>query len=315
MSAHPHGDFSRGRIVNVATQLGPSSSIIVYEHAPHERRRRVVGRWSPRRLPYVHSFGLTPRHALLVAHPFSVNPISFLWSNAGFINHFRWRPSEGTRIIDIERETGRIREYETENMFVFHVANAFEDSDGLVLDLLANEDTSFIERTRVRSMERQVPDIKARFLRLRLQPGQKRAIVEPLTDVGFEFPCINYRRFSGASYQWCWGASNGHDRSRYRSAVVKIDLHTGNSQHFEQDDWIFGEPLFVARPGATEEDDGVLVSVATRARETASALVVFDAATLEPRAWAEVPVSIPLGFHGSFFLEGGHSRQSKQVVS
>jgi carotenoid cleavage dioxygenase-like enzyme len=61
---------------------------------------------------------------------------------------------------------------------------------------------------------------------------------------------------------------------------------------------VFGEPLFVPRPGAEQEDDGVLLTVGSNANR--AALAVVDAGTLEPVAWARIEVPLPLGFHGSF---------------
>lgn len=58
-TAHPHGDFSRNRIVNVGTSFGVVSEMVAYEHSSQERRRQVIGRWRPRRLAYAHSFGLS----------------------------------------------------------------------------------------------------------------------------------------------------------------------------------------------------------------------------------------------------------------
>jgi carotenoid cleavage dioxygenase-like enzyme len=58
--------------------------------------------------------------------------------------------------------------------------------------------------------------------------------------------------------------------------------------------------VFVARPGATDEDDGVLLSVGASQRRETSALAVIDARSMQLLASAEVPSAIPLGFHGSF---------------
>src|SRR5882757_2577572 len=74
MTAHPHFDFERAKVVNVATGFGVSGMISIYEHAPAARRRDIVGSWRTNRVPYVHTFGLTPRHAILVAQPFTVTP-------------------------------------------------------------------------------------------------------------------------------------------------------------------------------------------------------------------------------------------------
>jgi hypothetical protein len=104
-----HFDFERGRVVNVATGFGASGVISIYEHAPAARQRDVVGSWRTKRVPYLHTFGLTPQHAILVAHPFDVAPVKMLWSSKGYIDHFDWHPQEGTRLVVIDRSNGAAR--------------------------------------------------------------------------------------------------------------------------------------------------------------------------------------------------------------
>jgi carotenoid cleavage dioxygenase-like enzyme len=61
-----------------------------------------------------------------------------------------------------------------------------------------------------------------------------------------------------------------------------------------------GKPVFVARPNADREDDGVLLSGVPDAARGTSALLVLDAQTLEEVARAVVPHHIPFGSHGQF---------------
>ena len=58
--------------------------------------------------------------------------------------------------------------------------------------------------------------------------------------------------------------------------------------------------MFVARPDAEGEDDGVLLSVVLDADAGTSFLLVLDARDLSELARAEVPHHIPFGFHGQF---------------
>jgi hypothetical protein len=44
-----------------------------------------------------------------------------------------------------------------------------------------------------------------------------------------------------------------------------------------------------------------MLAVGAHGSEPRPALVVLGAKEFRPRAWAEVPLPIPLGFHGSFF--------------
>jgi carotenoid cleavage dioxygenase-like enzyme len=304
MTAHPHFDFARGKVVNVATGFGASGAISVYEHARTARQREVIGAWKTARVPYVHTFGLTPKTAILVSHPFAVSPLKMLWSSKGYIDHFEWHPEEGTRLVAIDRANGTIREHVTDPLFAFHTVNAFERGDETVLDLLAYPNADIMASLRVDRMAAELPDLRPSLMRIVMTPGVERASIDKLSDVGFEFPSTNYRLVSGRPYRFAYGASDGPQAGgAYASAIVKTDLTTGGTTSFGNDTHIFGEPLFVARPGSDGEDDGVLLTVGAAKDAASSILAIIDARTMALVASAEVPSSIPLGFHGSFLRD------------
>lgn len=58
------------------------------------------------------------------------------------------------------------------------------------------------------------------------------------------------------------------------------------------------EPIFVGRPGSTDEDDGVLLSVVLDGTAETSYLVCLDARTMKEVGRAECDFAIGLGFHG-----------------
>uniref|UniRef100_A0A8C2JCV8 Beta-carotene oxygenase 2b n=1 Tax=Cyprinus carpio TaxID=7962 RepID=A0A8C2JCV8_CYPCA len=60
------------------------------------------------------------------------------------------------------------------------------------------------------------------------------------------------------------------------------------------------EPFFVSSPGAVEEDDGVILSVVITPNLDKSTFLLVDAKRFEGLGRAEVPISIPYGFHGTF---------------
>jgi beta,beta-carotene 9',10'-dioxygenase len=301
MTAHPQFDFERAKVVNVATTFGIQGVISIYEHSPTARTRDIVGSWKTKRVPYVHTFGLTSQNAILVAHPFSVSPVQMLWSSKGYIDHFDWRPEEGTRLVVIDRSSGQVREHLTESFFIFHTVNAFESGNTTVLDLLAYPNSDIVAALRTDRMINERPDLRPALMRVSLSPGVERARLEKLSDVGFEFPSTNYKRVSGRSYRFAYGASDGpHAHGAYPSAIVKADIQTGHTASFNEGSYIFGEPLFVARPGGEAEDDGVLLTVGAAQDTESSILAIIDARSMALLAKAEVPCSIPLGFHGSF---------------
>jgi carotenoid cleavage dioxygenase-like enzyme len=304
MSAHPQFDFERGKVLNVATGFGVGGVISLYEHAPTSRRRDVVGSWQTKRVPYVHTFGLTPRHAILVAHPFDVSPVKMLWSSKGYIDHFEWHPEEGTRLALIDRSNGEVREHVAEAFFFFHTVNAFERGEEIVLDVLAYPNVDIMASMRTDRMVAELPELRPTLTRIVMRRGVERATVEKLSGVGFEFPSTNYKLVGGRPYRFAYGASDGHQGGAYTSAIVKVDTGTGSALSFSDGTFIFGEPLFVSRPGG-DEDDGVLLTVGSSQDSEVSMLAIIDARSMALLASAKVQSSIPLGFHGSFLRKEG----------
>jgi carotenoid cleavage dioxygenase-like enzyme len=300
MLAHPHADFARSTVVNVAMDYSMRSGLVVYEHAMKGLERRVIARVGMTRIPYLHSFGLTSKHAVLLGGPYVVRPWTMLWSDKAYTDHFHWRPELGTEIVRVDRATGARATHTASPMFVFHTINTFERAGETVHDVLAFDDAGIVARLKVEELAGDPPDLRARPLRLVLRHGTESARVEPLGDVGFEFPSVDYHRHGGSAYTSAFGVSNGPAADGYGSAVVRVDVERGRLRSASERSWVFGEPVLVSRPGATREGEGVLLSVASHLEEPRAALVVLDAESLDVRAWADVATPIPLGFHGSF---------------
>lgn len=304
MTAHPHFDFGRNAMVNVGQTLGPKSELWVLRHEASGRVRKVEGKLPFKRMPYIHDFGLTSRHAIVIGHPLDVSPLSLLGSNRGFIDHFRWQPEQGTRLWVLDRERGTWREYQTDPLFCFHTVNAFEDGADLVLDLIAYDDPTVIGALGSDSLVRAhagVSTLAARYVRARMKPGARHAELTTLSDARFEFPSISYRAQHGHAYETAWGASILDDgRGELATEVVRVDLARARVQRFAEPGVVYGEPVFVPQPGAARADDGVLLTVGTDVVGERSLLTVLDATRMEPLARCEVPLSLPLGFHGNF---------------
>ena len=63
---------------------------------------------------------------------------------------------------------------------------------------------------------------------------------------------------------------------------------------------IFGELVFVPHPGATIEDDGVLMGYGFHRGRDEGQLLILDAHTLEVAATVHLPQRVPMGFHGNW---------------
>lgn len=298
MIAHPHYDFARDRVVSVATHLGASNWIGIVEHPLRSRKRELVAKWKPGRLPYVHDLGLTPRFAILIAHPYTVNPLSFLFSDRGFADHFRWDANEPTRLIVIDRHSGEIREHTAPAAFVFHTVHAWEEGDDVVLDVVQHED-GIVERLGRKALEGAHVDLPGKYARYRMQKGKAAAEVD-VSDAWMEFPATSARRVWGRRQDVAFGMRMSYEAGRYRSHLVRVEGATLTHREVEVEG-VAGEPVFVARPGAEADDDGVLLMVSSALDGERASMLVYDASTMTELASAQLDLPLPLGFHGSFF--------------
>src|SRR6185436_5592032 len=211
MTAHPVLERDAGVLVNVAQVFGARPQCVLYQHAPNDLRRRVLARWGAGEMPYLHSFGLTPRRALIFSHPLLVRPRTMLWSEKPYIEHFRWQPGRGSRLVILDRGGGAPRIAETEACFVFHVVNAYEERDTTVLDVFAYPDPGIVDELRVANLAN-APTVKPDYVRLRIGPGGKVAL-ERQTGPRFDFPTIHPRAM-GLQHRYCWGADPWSARGR-----------------------------------------------------------------------------------------------------
>lgn len=286
--AHPHGDED-GRALSMGVNLiGRPAYRLIQDD-------RVVGKLPVRRPAYVHSFAMTERYAILVEHPYTVNPIRIPLSKKPFIEHFEWHPEDGTRFVAFDRRTGRhVAEWHGPAFFVFHNVNAYEEGDDIVVDLCAYDDPEVVQALGLQKLRGGQPIPWARLERFRLRPGGAVDRIR-LSEEPLELPRIDYGRRNGRPYRYVWGAGAHSD---FVDTIVKVDVTTGETLTWS--DGYPGEPVYVGRPGRDEEDDGVLLTVVLEPERAASSMVVLDAATLTELARARVPHHIPFGFHGQF---------------
>eukprot|EP00605_Chrysophyceae_sp_TOSAG23-4_P001710 GSChrysophyteH1.ASY1.ANO1.1879.1 assembled CDS len=102
---------------------------------------------------------------------------------------------------------------------------------------------------------------------------------------------------------------HAHGSSRYEDmAVVKTDLcaaaradFTTVAGMYHEENVYVGEPLFVANPAGTEEDDGVVLVVSRAAEADETRLLVLDAKSMQPVATITGPFPLMFEFHGQFF--------------
>jgi carotenoid cleavage dioxygenase-like enzyme len=301
--AHPHLDHARGRHYTYLLEFGRKSKYHLLGIDQATGQEAVVATLPAERPAYIHSFGMSERYLVLAEFPLVVNPLRLKFSGKPFIRNYRWEPDRGVRFHIVDKESGQVvRTARSRAVFAFHHVNAFEEGDEVAVDIVAFPDSGVIDQLyldRLRSAEPVTATGKLTRFRIG-SSGDARD--ERLSETAIEFPRINYRCRAGRRYRYVYGAGN-EVRGNFIDNLVKLDLeHRATSSWYEEGCYP-GEPVFVAAPRATEEDDGVILSVVLDANKAASFLLILDASSFRELARAEVSHHIPFGFHGNYFAE------------
>jgi carotenoid cleavage dioxygenase-like enzyme len=302
-TAHPHFDFGRKEALNYVTRMSRISNYNVYRLPVSGKERQLIGSIPVKEPGYMHSFGITQNYVILTEFPLVVNPLNLLFSGKPFIENFRWKPEKGTRFLVIDRNNGKlIRVYETESFFTFHHVNAFEHDGKIVLDIVAYRDASIIDAfylSKVKANTEPIPQGKLRRFHIPLHGGTG-STSEWISDVAMELPRIHYKQRNTRDYQFVYGIGTNQP-TEFSNQLIKLNVQNGFLKTWFEENSYPGEPVFVKRPGAKKEDEGVILSVVLNANKRNSFLLVLDAGSFEEIARAEVPHTIPFGFHGQFF--------------
>ncbi len=300
-TAHPHFDFDRKQLYNLLIKLGPKNSYIIYRVDSGSSTRKQVASINVKEPTYFHSFGMSANYIILVECPFVVNPLDVILGNKTYIQSYSWKANYPTRISVYSKDNGElVASGETEAFFFFHHVNAFEANGEVIVDLLAYSDAQIVDSTylvNLRDKNGQVPVSKLR--RLRISLSTKLVVCEHLSDVGLELPRIYYERFNGKEYNYLYAP--GQTDGDFLNQLAKLNVKNGMTSFWREDGCYPGEPVFVARPASSEEDDGVLLSVVFDSYNGKSFLLILDAKSMNELARAEMPIVVPFGFHGQFF--------------
>lgn len=239
-----------------------------------------------------HDMAITKRFAVLM--DLSVG-YDFSLLEQGYRIPICWQPERASRIALVPRLGGEPIWFELASCFIQHVVNAYDSQDGSVILDVAHY--PWYLRLQGDNFE---PNPLARLRRYELNPGTGVVVETEMDDNNIELPRIN-DLYCGREYRYCYAVEQPTDAEM--RGVVRYDLATGASQHFlvEPGDQN-SEPVYVAKPSATGEDDGwLLVCVYRKASDTTD-LVILNAQDLggEPQAIVQVPWRIPAGFHGAW---------------
>jgi len=313
-TAHPLYDAERDAVYNYLTEFGRTSTYRIYRQPSDSRRRETVAEIDVQTPSYIHSFGMTENYIVLVEFPLVMHPLQLLVDDSPLAELLSWEPERGTRFHVVDKHSGEVTgAATTEPFFAFHHVNAWEDENNgeLVVDIAAYPDATIVEDLYLdRLRDARAGVLAGQLRRYRLEPDGSELRGRPIGEKGIELPRINYEASAGKFYQHVW-ANGRTDGADFFDEVVRLDVEDGTSKTWREPGCYPGEPVFVPRPDATEEDDGVVLSIVLDGAEERSFLAVLDAATMDEIGRATVPHHIPFGFHGQYAEESRMEEENR----
>ena len=305
-SAHPrilpHADGDR--LVNFAIKPGLSSQVKLFEfdqagEVVHQQQFVIPG------FAFIHDFAVTPNYYIFFQNPVILNPIPFLFGLKGAGECISFKPGNPTKIWLVQRGDRNTtpQQLDTEACFVFHHANAYEADGQVIVDSICYDTFPGLESGidfRNIDFDGVPPGTLWRF-----QMNPETATVEktPLIKRSCEFPTLHPAN-AGQDYRYVYiGATDASTGNAPLQAILKTDLHTGAEQVWSAAPQGFmGEPVFIPKPDATQEEQGWVVALVYDGNQDRSDVVILDAEKFDqgPIARLHLQHHIPYGLHGSF---------------
>lgn len=312
-TAHPHKDPLSGKMINIGTHFGARSRYVIFEtaiDAVADRQslsavHREIAQLPTSQPGYLHSFAITENYIILFEFPLLVKPTDIILSGKPYIENFHWSADKDTRILVVNKQGELCLEATAPATFSFHHINAFEQDGQVIVDLLNYENADIIEALYLEKLRTAQPVPAAALTRYTLNllnHSSAQVTSRQMHKAELELPRINYAR-NGKTYSFTWCAASTAPEN-FLDCLIKLDLsENGEAEKRWYSGGCYpGEPVFVARPGAGEEDDGVILSTVLNSRSGTSFLLVLDARSMAEVARLALPLHIPLGFHGQFFF-------------
>lgn len=256
-------------------------------------------------MQWIHVFVFGP----IRSHPYAPDRIPMGLSSMFFDE------DDSGRLLVMNRLTGDSRWFECDSFTVGHYLNAYEEEGKIIIDASVTRMLRHDAGTLVENffpfplVDEPSPFSGPELYRIVIDLSTGKVSHDRIGDFGAEF-CRPNETLMGRSHRYGYMAGVHAPRPETRgfNCLVKHDYLSGRSsyQHLSGGyDLTPGEPVFVPRGGATEEDDGWITNVWWDPKRNASEIVILAASDFdgEPVARIKLANHVPLGFQGNWIAE------------
>ena len=288
---------------------------------------------------YMHSFSVSQNYYVLIEQPLCVSVtaiLSAIFKGKSLSSALSWDPNRDVVFHLINKHTQKEQsiKYVSKAFFFLHTINAYEEQGHVVVDICCYDSPEMMDCMFISALQtaQSNPDYaplfrgRPRRFVLPLSPSppllqdqvrlgnvtasahlienNKKMVLSPaiIADIGCETPAINYQ-FNGRKYRYFYGISSDVEADN-AGKLIKVDTWTGAVTTWQEENVYCSEPAFLARPGATREDDGVLIFsiIWGKPHVNWTGVVIIDAGDLSTVARVHFQLSgpVPKPLHGCF---------------
>jgi carotenoid cleavage dioxygenase-like enzyme len=251
------------------------------------------------RLP--HDMGLTENYIIL-------HDLPVVFTEAGLRNsQWQIKVADQPARFGVVPKYGRgdqVRWFETETCYIYHVANAWEDGDEVVMTACMMTPNGYPPNPEYGPYAPMVNVLALNAVpvewRMNLRTGEVKK--RQLDDRIGEFPVVNLD-YTGRRTKWSYHVAMSKTELQRFAGIYKYDLETGAAQTHLYEPQMFGsEPAFAPRVGSSSEDDGYVIAFVTDENTGRSEVQILAAQDFEagPIARVLLPARVPAGFHGTW---------------
>ncbi|MDX2097091.1 MAG: carotenoid oxygenase family protein [Leptolyngbyaceae cyanobacterium bins.59] len=301
MTAHPKVDPVTGEMMFFGYSMVQPPYVQYSVVSPEGKLLRTV----PIDLPVgvmMHDFAITEHYTILMDLPLTFRLERLQRGEPAFA----FEPDRPSRfgILPRHGDNQTIRWFEAPSCYIFHTLNAYEVGEDVVLVACRMASTNVLGATPDshegdnRRIGSDVPLLYRWQFNLKTGTVQEQA----LDDRPCEFPRIN-EQYMGRQNRYGYAGNSAPTALPKFDGLLKVDLENQSIQrHLFGKGRYGGEGVFVPRPGATQEDDGWLMTFVQDEAQDISELVILSTQAMTDPAIARIqlPQRVPYGFHGTW---------------
>ncbi len=269
---------------------------------------------------FVHDVAFTPNYYVVFEAPMRINARKALLGKGSIFSAFEWPATARPIVTLVPRTPGRAPialEVPPPHQMIFHIANAYEDGDRLVVDAGGTNAPLDFSASIPRSvLARQGMSLsktpESAFVRYTIDTRSNRVTGELLGSEGIDEPEVNHG-LHGRLYRFAYGMGttpqNVTEDPRmfpYVDAIVKVDTQAKTTNVWSPGPrHSIGQASFAPRGGAwssdpAREEDGYVLCTALDVDRGQASVIIQDA-----KRFGEVLARVPLG---GYFGVPSHSR-------